>query len=335
MVRVNLLFGFLGAGKTTLVRRLLTAPVDDLKTAVIVNEFGEVGVDGQILSGANVDILELTSGCLCCTLKGSLVLAMEELRDLQGVQRVIVEASGVAQPAEMLESLAEAGEPSDWEVGPLVTVVDAAKLPKWLPMLGEFYARQIANADIIVLNKADLVATAALDAASRRVRELNARADILLAEQCDVDGGYLLGSSIRAQPGMARSKIAEPAATPGEAGNAALGTIPLAITDDQVSYREVAAPCPQPGAPADSFVIASAGATRRNEIEAFFRGLGDDVWRVKGYIAIEGEPCLVQYTPGQLEITPDVPRTQGYLVFIGRGMDRDRIERGLRLAAAA
>ena len=106
-LRLNLLFGFLGSGKTTLARRLLDQPPDARKTAIIVNEFGDVGVDGAILSGRNVNMVELTSGCLCCTLKGPLLQAVEELHTLAGAQRIIVEATGVAQPEEMLETFAD------------------------------------------------------------------------------------------------------------------------------------------------------------------------------------------------------------------------------------
>src|SRR5512139_2784794 len=118
-MRVNLIFGFLGSGKTTLVRHLLaTRPAE--KTAVIVNEFGEVGVDGEILRGKDVDIVELNSGCLCCTLKGSLM-------------------TGVAQPGELTETLTDATMKTAIDIGPLVTVVDAARFPKLSAMLGEFY----------------------------------------------------------------------------------------------------------------------------------------------------------------------------------------------------
>jgi G3E family GTPase len=305
-MQVHLLCGFLGAGKTTLVRRLLAKPVDGLKTAVIVNEFGEVGVDGQILSGGNVDILELTSGCLCCTLKGSLTLALEELRDLQKVGRIIIEATGVAQPAELVESLADTDEGFAVDLGPVVTVVDSAKLPKLLPMLGEFYASQIENADIVVLNKADLVSPAAMDEASRQIRGINAHADILFAEQGDVDVAYLL----RRREGQKSSGAAA----------------------SHHDHDDHAAHAHHDGPPAESFVLSSTATSRRQPVEQFFRGLGDDVWRAKGYLAIGGETCLVQYAMGQLEITPADARPKSYLVFIGRGMDRQDIEQRFHLA---
>src|SRR5687768_10763496 len=182
-MRVNLLFGFLGSGKTTLAKHLLAERDRDMKTAVIVNEFGEVGVDGDILRGDNVDVVELNSGCLCCTLRGSLMLAVEELREKSKVERVIVEATGVAQPAELLETLADFSRDEALDVGPLVTVVDVFKFPKLLSMLGDFYVDQIENADIVLLNKIDLVTPAELEEATRQIRELNPDADLLYAEQ--------------------------------------------------------------------------------------------------------------------------------------------------------
>ena len=107
-MRVNLLFGFLGSGKTTLARNLLSTDSRGRKMAVIVNEFGEVGIDGAILEGRKdgeaIDMVELTSGCLCCTLKGSLLTAVEELRRKADVDQVVIEATGVAEPEEMVET---------------------------------------------------------------------------------------------------------------------------------------------------------------------------------------------------------------------------------------
>lgn len=300
-MNVHLLFGFLGAGKTTLVRRLIDQPIDARKTAVIVNEFGEVGVDGQILSGNSVDIIEFTSGCLCCTLRGALSMALEELRDMQQVERVIVEATGVAQPAEMLESLADDRGGLELEVGRLVTVVDTAKLPKLLPMLGEFYANQIVNTDVVVLNKCDLVTPEELERARGRVLELNASAEIVFAEQGEVDNMQLLKgctARVRAPDPHHSHHVHEP--------------------------------------PAESFVLTPHRYASRRDLQAFFGALSDEVWRAKGYVELNGECHLVQYAMGQLEIIPAVRRAAGsdYMVFIGRGMDRNAIEQRFELVGA-
>ena len=191
-LRINLLFGFLGSGKTTLVRRILGERGGERPTAVIVNEFGEVGVDGEVIAGNNVDLVELTSGCLCCTLRGSLMSAVEELREKAAVERIVVEATGVASPGDMLEDLNDSRIANELDVGPLVTVVDAPKFTRLQQMLGEFYEEQVENADVLVLNKIDLATQADLDEAQAAIRAINPDAVLLFAEQGDTDLALLL-----------------------------------------------------------------------------------------------------------------------------------------------
>jgi G3E family GTPase len=312
-MRVNLLFGFLGSGKTTLAKHLLANRARDQKTAVIVNEFGEVGVDGDILRGDNVDVVELNSGCLCCTLRGSLMLAVEELRQKSRVERVIVEATGVAQPAELLDTLADSGG-DQLQVGPLVTVVDAFKFPKLLTMLGDFYADQIENADVIIVNKVDLVAPAQLQEVTRQLRALNPDADLIFAEQGRVrpeelferPASALIESLAREAPGHEQ---------PGpEHGH------------DHDHEHDHAHGNPHAGAPVESFTVRGSGNATRAGIERFFSALGDDVYRAKGFLHVDGVPTLVQYSLGQLEITAASTQPSEVVVFIGHAMDRPAIE---------
>jgi G3E family GTPase len=313
-MRVNLLFGFLGSGKTTLVRRLLAERGRTVKTAVIVNEFGEVGVDGDILRGNNVDIVELNSGCLCCTLRGSLMLAVEELRSKAHVERVIVEATGVAQPGELTETLTDSSLKLQIDIGPLVTVVDAAKFPKLITMLGEFYVAQIENADIIVVNKADLVTAEQLEEVGREIRDINAHADILFAEHCDVDSDYLL----ELHPGGLLGRDVVPTE----------GSMHQPVEDAHHAAAESHSHDHEAhgGAPAESFVLVAGENPDRTRVEQFFQGLPESVWRAKGFMNIGGTPCLVQYTMGQLEISRAAGVPSEKIVFIGRQMDQADIE---------
>jgi len=306
-MRVNLLFGFLGSGKTTLVRRLLAERGRIVKTAVIVNEFGDVGVDGDILRGNAVDMIELNSGCLCCTLRGSLMLAVEELGKAN-VERIIVEATGVAQPGELTDTLTDSSMRRRVDIGPLITVVDAAKFPKLIAMLGEFYEAQIENADIIIVNKADLVKGEELQDVGREVREINPRAEILFAEQCDVDTDYLLDAPtsglLTAEPGSAVLPVGHPHEHHGEEREA-----------DELHQRHV-----------ESFVLEAGGDPTENRVGEFFHGLTDCVWRAKGFMTIGGKPRLVQYALGQLEISTAAGVPSEKIVFIGRNMDRHALE---------
>ena len=189
--RIFLPFGFLGAGKTTLVRNLLDTANSDIPTAVVVNEFGAVGIDGEILQGKSIDTIELASGCICCTLRGSLLSAIEELANEKGAKRIVVEATGVADPDDMLDDLEDPSVRGKFEVAPIVTVVDSANFEKIRSMLGEFYESQVINADIVILNKIDLGTAEGLQNVARQIEMLNDEADIRFTEHCDVDSSVI------------------------------------------------------------------------------------------------------------------------------------------------
>jgi G3E family GTPase len=302
-VRVNLLFGFLGSGKTTLVRHILAERAQQQRLAVIVNEFGEVGIDGAIIEGRNVDVVELTSGCLCCTLKGSLLNAIEELHETSGIEQVVVEATGVAQPEDMLETLADPGFRSNVDIGPLVTVVNAPKFSRLLDGLGDFYSAQIANADVLLLNKIDLGEPEELESVRQQVQQLNPKATVLFTEQCAVDLGFLLDGDESALLGRPMP--------PGHDLDHAHGH----------EHGHAAHP------PVESFVLEAKGNAERAGVERFFAGLPDNVWRAKGFILIDGQSALVQFASGQLDITAvDGAQHKQQLVFIGTGLDRGAIE---------
>jgi G3E family GTPase len=279
---VNPICGFLGSGKTTLMRRILQERAGREPMAVIVNEFGAVGVDGAILAGHNVDMVEISSGCLCCTLKGSLVNALEELRDKKGVERVVIEATGVAQPDEMLDVLADPAL-AGVRVGPMVTVVDVAKFTGLRRVLGGFYTAQVQRADVLLLNKTDLTTPEELARVREDVVALNPRAAVVTTERCNVELSMVLDTSKGApQPSALEQGLASPA----------------------------------PAASFVSFVIATPFDAARANVEAFFAALPADIVRAKGFMRIDGQPRTVQYAAGQLEITAaDNPRTLS-MVFI-------------------
>lgn len=302
-MRVNLLFGFLGSGKTTLVRHILAERAQQQRLAVIVNEFGEVGIDGAIIEGRNIDVVELTSGCLCCTLKGSLLNAIEELHEASGIDHVVVEATGVAQPEDMLETLADPDFRSNVDIGPLVTVVNAPKFSRLLDGLGDFYSAQIANADVLLLNKIDLATPAELESVREQVQQLNPKATVLFTEQCEADLGFLLDGDESALLGR-----------PLPAGHS--------HADDVHGHEHGHTAHP----PVESFVLEANGNAERGEVERFFAELPDNVWRAKGFMLIDGKPALVQFASGQLDITASDAQHKQQMVFIGSGLDRGSVE---------
>ena len=172
-----MLTGFLGAGKTTLLNQILHARAGE-KIAVIVNEFGEAGIDGQLVVGAEEEILELNNGCICCTVRGDLTRAVDNLMARRGeIDRIVIETTGLADPAPVIQSfILEETLRSNTELDAVVTVVDARHIYQQLD--NEQAREQIAFADIIILNKTDLVSEHGLDGVVRRLRSLNPLARI-------------------------------------------------------------------------------------------------------------------------------------------------------------
>ena len=317
-VRINLLFGFLGSGKTTLVRRILSERGGERPMAVIVNEFGEVGVDGEVIAGNNVNLVELTSGCLCCTLRGSLMSAVEELREKAAVEQIVVEATGVASPGDMLEDLNDSKLAGELDVGPLVTVIDAPKFTRLQEMLGEFYEEQVENADVLVLNKIDLATQEELDQARAAVREINPDAVLLFAERGDTDLALLLDgpeSELLAQMKAEAAGHHEDHRHGDDSGHGETHH-----HDDHAHGHAHA------HAPAESFVMDTAGEFLREILSGAFASMPDNVWRSKGFLTVDGEPSMLQFTMGQLEITSAPERERPYLVVIGHDLDRRAVE---------
>ena len=330
-LRINLLFGFLGSGKTTLLRRILGERAGERKMAVIVNEFGDVGVDGEVITGSNVNLVELTSGCLCCTLRGSLMSAVEELREKAAVEQIVVEATGVASPGDMLEDLNDSRIAHELDVGPLVTVVDAPKFTRLKQMLGEFYEEQVENADVLVLNKIDLATPGELEEAKAAVREINPDAGLLFAEQGDTDLALLLDGP---ESELLAQMKAEAEGHPHHHGHDD-GHGHGHRHDDRHDHDGDGHDHDHHGhahAAAESFVMDASGDFSREGLAAAFASLPANVWRSKGFLAVDGEPSLLQFTMGQLEIDAAPARERPYLVVIGEDLDRPAVESGLLAA---
>ena len=317
-LRINLLFGFLGSGKTTLVRRILGERAGERKMAVIVNEFGDVGVDGEVIAGSSVNLVELTSGCLCCTLRGSLMSAVEELREKAAVEQIVVEATGVASPGDMLEDLNDSKIAHELAVGPLVTVVDAPKFTRLQQMLGEFYEEQVENADALVLNKIDLATPDELEEAKAAVREINPDAVLLFAEQGDTDLALLLDGP---ESELLAQMKAEAAGHPHRHGHDDHGSDHDQGHDEHHDHHHGHA-----HAPAESFVMDASGDFSRADLADAFAAMPAGVWRSKGFLTVDGEPSLLQFTMGQLEIGAAPARERPYLVVIGEDLDRPAVE---------
>ena len=309
-MRIDLLFGFLGSGKTTLARRILEEWGPKERLGLIVNEFGDVGVDGEILQGNSIDVVELSSGCLCCTLKDSLLSAIEEMAAAAPLDHIVIEATGVAEPEEMLKTFNDPSFMKDYELGPVTTVIDASKHARIRQVLGPFYEAQVEKADMLVLNKIDLADAEVLEQTRAAVKAVHPDAAIQFSERGDIEIKDIMhGQASR----VAATYLERETAT--------------SHGHDHDHHHDHDHDHGALHAPADSCVLPAPDDVPHQRLTAFFAGLGDDIWRGKGFLVVDGTPSLVQYAMGELEVTPAEARDSYYLVLIGAQVDAESLGR--------
>jgi len=353
---VTVLTGFLGAGKTTLLNRILTSP-HGRKLAVIVNEFGEVGIDGELVVGSDEEVVELANGCLCCTFRGDLIDTLRGLlakRVARGIERIVVETTGLADPVPVAQSLFVAPDLRErLALDAVVTIVDARHVGQHLGGEGETAqaarpdvtsatanegggastgassataatgtpsqprgpeaAAQVAFADVLVLNKIDLVTPSEADAVEARLRALNPGAPLHRARQADVPldvlldvGAFDLTRAEAAHPGFAAGEAAS--STTHEQGVTSVGIDEAAELD-----------------PESATMWLRFLAARR----------GQDLYRMKGVLALAGNHRRLVFHGVHTLFESRADRAWGEgeqrrcrLVFIGRGLDRGELRRG-------
>ena len=192
MTKVDVISGFLGAGKTTLIKKLLAEALKDEKVVLIENEFGEIGIDGGFLKDAGVQITEMNSGCICCSLVGDFGKALQQVIRDYAPDRVIIEPSGVGKLSDVMSAVKRVSEQCQLELNSATTVADASKVKIYMKNFGEFYDNQISSAGAIVLSRSQNVSEEKLAADVEMLREKNAQARILTTPWDELPGERIL-----------------------------------------------------------------------------------------------------------------------------------------------
>jgi G3E family GTPase len=311
LVPVTLLTGYLGAGKTTLLNRILTHE-HGKKVAVIVNEFGDVGIDHQLVIDTDEEIFEMNNGCICCTVRGDLIRIIGNLMKRRDkFDHLVIETTGLADPAPVIQTFfMDEDVKAQTKLDSVVTLVDAKHI--WQHWEAEEVQEQIAFADVLLLNKIDLVTTAELDQLEQRIRGMNAIAKIYRTRDAELEMDALLG--------IGAFDL-----------NQALQIDPDFLTETAHEHDETVG----------SVAIVESGEVDGEKLNAWLSDLlqnqGADIFRMKGILTIAGEDFrfVFQGVHMLFDGTADRPWRPGEvrkneLVFIGRNLDEVALKASFR-----
>lgn len=336
-VPIHLIAGFLGSGKTTLLRNFLTLQPADESLAVFVNEFGEMGIDGDILKGFESEVFEITGGCICCTLKVDFITSLFEVMEKFGPDRIIVEASGIAVPEYFSDAVSMVADKADVSIASIVTIVDAEFLPN-LDIMGNLYIDQIRSADLLILNKIDLIGRDEVEPSIRKLFELNPRARIIPVVHSAVEREIVLNPI---------NEVGLRGSVPGEVSDIGTGREMMTeksrevgasheshdtISDEHKGDHEhdttqgfVAFSFPpNPGADKDECIIDP------DLLKEFLSSLPWEVIRIKGFVRMPEGNHFLNYTYRRPELIKTDDEGPNRLAFVGWKIDPETILSGIR-----
>ena len=192
MTKIDIISGFLGAGKTTLIKKLLKEAFQNEQVVLIENEFGEIGIDGGFLKEAGVEIREMNSGCICCSLVGDFGTSLKEVIETYHPDRILIEPSGVGKLSDVIKAVENVKDSVDIVLNSYTTVVDVNKCKLYLKNFGEFYSNQVETAGAIILSRTDVAKEGKAEEAVKMLREMNANAAIITTPIEQLDGAKIL-----------------------------------------------------------------------------------------------------------------------------------------------
>lgn len=295
---VYIISGFLGAGKTTLIQKLLKEYFPGSKTALIENDFGEVSVDASLFRSGGFEVKEMNSGCICCSLSGDFITAMEEILKEIAPEKIIIEPSGVGKLSDVISACRDGRLSPFIELRSRITVIDSLRFYKYLDNFGEFFEDQIREADKLVLSRIETAGQ--LEQIKEELRRLNPKAEIFERPFSELDSGELM--------------IAGPSLS---------GLLSLISSAKEEHHRHTAEDIFDTLTLRPSCSYDSGDLRRR--LEKLGEGDFGEVLRCKGILRTEEGAMLVQFLPESIDIRFIDHEEEPILCIIGHQLQRERI----------
>ena len=313
LTKIDIFSGFLGAGKTTLIKKLIAEGYKGEKLVLIENEFGEIAIDGGFLQDAGVQITEMNSGCICCTLVGDFTKALKQVIADYAPDRIIIEPSGVGKLSDVAKAVSGV---EGTEINFKITVVNAAKAKIYRRNFGEFFDDQVANADLVVLSRADTASEKQMASSVEIVRELNGEAAMITTPMNEISGKDILKAVEEKGIHKELTELARESHFHCDCGCEEEGHDHSHHADEVFS----------------SWGFETAAKYSREEIEHALEELNDfekygSVLRAKGYVnGSDGQWIYFDFVPDESDIRTGAPAVTGRLCVIGSDLNEDGLK---------
>ena len=326
MIKIDIISGFLGAGKTTLIKKLLVE-LSSETIVVIENEFGEISIDSSVLRGSGIEIREINSGCICCSLVGDFRIALKDILKRYHPDRVIIEPSGVGKLSDVVEACRKTASKTDLKINMCIAVVDALKYQMYLLNFSEFFKNQIEHAQTVVLSRTQKADPQELDTVVKDIRKLNPRANIITTPWEEIAAQTIL-SVAQQDAGISLKQQLEKE---------------IALGENQEQFHELSSnkshidhqgPAHRHHHHAEAvFQVWSTETPRVFSVDAVSRSLEalsrptyGNILRAKGILPVDGGSWIqFDLVPGEIEVKPTTADYTGRLCVIGENLNKPAI----------
>lgn len=315
-VKVDIFSGFLGAGKTILIKKLISEKLSDENIVIIENEFGEVGIDGALLRKSNIEVKEITAGCICCTIAGDFKEAILEVISKYNPKRIIIEPSGVGKLSEILNVCKDKELKDRIELNMIITVVDVSKYNMYISNFAEFYSNQIINARTIMLTRTEKASADIIEKVIVAIKNLNSKANIITTPWNKLSAERII---IAAEQKSKNSLEGEVNLLKKYGGDFTLRTQPMSTNHHA---NEVF----------DTWGMETPKKFCKMNLKNILDKLQDSklygkILRAKGIIQTEEEWIQFDYVPEEIQIKNTKPDYSGRLCIIGSNLNRNNIKK--------